>query len=65
MEDKKSLVAGIDEVGKGCLFGPVYAGAVIWEKNKDFAAADSLRQELESQGWKVLDSKDGYTIEAL
>tara|TARA_B100001248_G_scaffold201492_1_gene155746 strand:- start:29356 stop:30786 length:1431 start_codon:yes stop_codon:yes gene_type:complete len=38
-----------------------------WEakKNKDFAAADSLRQELESQGWKVLDSKDGYTIEAL
>lgn len=24
-----SLVAGVDEVGRGCLFGPVYAAAVI------------------------------------
>jgi len=32
MEDKKSLIAGIDEVGKGCLFGPVFAGAVILSK---------------------------------
>ena len=29
MEAKKSLIAGVDEVGKGCLFGPVFAGAVI------------------------------------
>jgi ribonuclease HII len=29
METKKSLIAGVDEVGKGCLFGPVFAGAVI------------------------------------
>ncbi len=28
----KSLIAGIDEVGKGCLFGPVFAGAVILSK---------------------------------
>jgi ribonuclease HII len=25
------LVAGVDEVGRGCLFGPVVAGAVILE----------------------------------
>jgi len=32
MEAKKSLIAGVDEVGKGCLFGPVFAGAVILSK---------------------------------
>ena len=32
MEAKKQLIAGIDEVGKGCLFGPVFAGAVILSK---------------------------------
>ena len=32
MEAEKSLVAGVDEVGKGCLFGPVFAGAVILSK---------------------------------
>ena len=28
----KFLIAGVDEVGKGCLFGPVFAGAVILSK---------------------------------
>ncbi len=32
MKAKKSLIAGVDEVGKGCLFGPVFAGAVILSK---------------------------------
>ena len=32
MRANKFLVAGIDEVGKGCLFGPVFAGAVILSK---------------------------------
>ena len=27
------LIAGVDEVGRGCLFGPVVAGAVILEKD--------------------------------
>ena len=35
MEAKKSLVAGVDEVGKGCLFGPVFAGAVILSKQNE------------------------------
>ena len=33
-----SGVAGVDEVGRGCLFGPVFAGAVVLET----AAADVL-----------------------
>jgi len=35
MKVKKSLVAGVDEVGKGCLFGPVFAGAVILSKENE------------------------------
>ena len=35
MEAKKSLIAGVDEVGKGCLFGPVFAGAVILSKENE------------------------------
>ena len=47
MEDKKSLIAGVDEVGKGCLFGPVFAAAVILSKKDEI--------ELLNQGLK--DSK--------
>ena len=35
MGDKKFLVAGVDEVGKGCLFGPVFAAAVILSKDNE------------------------------
>ena len=30
-----SLIAGVDEVGKGSLFGPVFAGAVILSKSNE------------------------------
>ena len=35
MGDKTFLIAGVDEVGKGCLFGPVYAAAVILSKENE------------------------------
>ena len=35
MKAEKSLVAGLDEVGKGCLFGPVFAAAVILSKENE------------------------------
>ncbi len=47
MEAQKALIAGVDEVGKGCLFGPVFAGAVILSKANE--------RKLLSQGLK--DSK--------
>ena len=44
MEAKKSLIAGVDEVGKGCLFGPVFAGAVILSKeNEDLLLSLGLK----------------------
>jgi len=35
-----------------------------WEakKNKDFAMADGLREELATKGWLVKDAKDNYTL---
>ncbi len=36
MGSNQILVAGVDEVGKGCLYGPVFAGAVIVDKNNEF-----------------------------
>mgnify|MGYP001273318647 CR=1 FL=1 len=36
MSVKQSQIAGVDEVGKGCLFGPVFAGAVILSKTNEF-----------------------------
>ena len=47
MSSHKYLIAGVDEVGKGCLFGPVFAGAVILSKTNE--------SKLLSQGLK--DSK--------
>ena len=35
MRANKLLIAGVDEVGKGCLFGPVFAGAVILSKSNE------------------------------
>tara|TARA_Y100001968_G_C19180428_1_gene630102 strand:- start:87 stop:674 length:588 start_codon:yes stop_codon:yes gene_type:complete len=35
METKKTQIAGVDEVGKGCLFGPVFAGAVILSEENE------------------------------
>ena len=35
MKANTSLIAGVDEVGKGCLFGPVFAGAVILRKENE------------------------------
>ena len=35
MITQKYLIAGVDEVGKGCLFGPVFAAAVILNKSNE------------------------------
>lgn len=39
-----SLVAGIDEAGRGCLAGPVYAAAVILDKNHRLRGLDDSKQ---------------------
>ena len=36
------IIAGVDEVGRGCLAGPVYAGASILKNTTDFNSEDFL-----------------------
>jgi cysteinyl-tRNA synthetase len=33
------------------------------KQNKDFATADKLRADIAAAGWRMLDRKDGYTLE--
>ncbi len=35
------------------------------KQSKDWAAADQLRDALQTEGWKILDQKDGYEIERI
>ena len=35
-QDDMKLEAGIDEAGRGCLWGPLYAAAVIWPPEEDW-----------------------------
>lgn len=37
------LIAGVDEVGRGCLAGPVYAGAVVFESPAALAGLDDSK----------------------
>ncbi|MGA7991930.1 MAG: ribonuclease HII, partial [Thermoanaerobaculia bacterium] len=36
-------IAGVDEVGRGCLAGPVYAGAVVFEGPAPLAGLDDSK----------------------
>ena len=41
----KTLLIGVDEVGRGCLAGPVVAGAVILNFQEDFKDSKSLTEK--------------------
>lgn len=52
---KKGLIeVGIDEVARGCLFGRVYASAVIWREEKDL---DNLLNIFNRNKMNIKDSK--------
>ena len=38
--DENKLEAGVDEVARGCLAGPVFSAAVIWPKELDIPYED-------------------------
>lgn len=39
-----SIEVGLDEAGRGCLAGPIFAAAVIWDKNKPFPAINDSKK---------------------
>lgn len=50
-KDDTAIECGIDEAGRGCLWGPFYAGAVIWKNECDWT--DEIRKLSE----EIKDSK--------
>jgi len=38
-----ALIAGVDEVGRGCLAGPVYAGAVVFDRRVTLPGLDDSK----------------------
>ena len=41
--EARGPVAGVDEVGRGCLAGPVYAGAVVFEREEPILGLDDSK----------------------
>ena len=50
------IVAGLDEVGRGCIAGPLVAAAVVFEK-RIFKKWKKIRKDLSLQNIKIDDSK--------
>ena len=45
-----TCIAGVDEVGRGCLFGPVFAGAVVLDPDRPIRGlADSKQLDAETR----------------
>ena len=41
--EKNTIEAGVDEVARGCLAGPVYAAAVIWPQELELEDTIKLK----------------------
>ena len=49
--EDKAIEVGIDEAGRGCFWGPMYAGAVVWAPEED------MTEEQREISGKIKDSK--------
>lgn len=64
-KDSELLEAGVDEVARGCLAGPVYAAAVIWPKELEFEETITLRDSKKLSKKKREEMKDYIEATAL
>ena len=53
-------ICGIDEVGRGCLAGPVYSGAVVLDQNTNFESKEIL--ETSKKSLKEFNNKSSKEI---
>ena len=64
-KDPELLEAGVDEVARGCLAGPVYAAAVIWPKELELEDSLTLRDSKKLSKKKREEMKDYIEATAL
>lgn len=55
---KNTMVVGVDEAGRGCMMGPVYAAAVILPQTRDDPRFKEIRDS------KLISEKKRYELEA-
>ena len=60
----KKIVAGVDEVGRGCLAGPVISAAVILKKNINLKDIKDSKKISFSNRFKIADyiKKNSYYL---
>jgi ribonuclease HII len=62
------LIAGVDEVGRGCLAGPVYAGAVVFDRRVALPGLDDSKALLpevrESLAFRIREVAQGAEVGA-
>ena len=61
--DKDSIEVGVDEVGRGCLFGRVYAAAVIWPKENNPNINHPIMKDSKKYSKKKLIEMEKYVKE--
>ena len=54
------IQVGIDEAGRGCLLGPVFVGAVIWNNDLDVSLKGAFLC-IKHYGHQISKNKDGAT----
>ncbi len=64
-KDEELLEAGVDEVARGCLAGPVYAAAVNWPKELELEETITLRDSKKLSKKKREEMKDYIEATAL
>ena len=63
MEDKKSIFIGVDEAGRGPLFGPVYVGAVVLPNNEEDFDKSILKDSKKFTSEKKINEASDYIIQ--
>jgi len=61
--EKEPIEVGVDEVGRGCLFGRVYAAAVIWPKENNPNIEHPIMKDSKKYSKKKLIEMEKYVKE--
>ncbi len=63
MEEKRQIFIGVDEAGRGPLFGPVYTSAVILPENEEAFDKSILKDSKKFTSKKKINEANDYIIE--
>lgn len=63
MEERKTIFIGVDEAGRGPLFGPVYTGAVVLPEDEDCFDRSILKDSKKFNSEKKINEASDYIIQ--